>query len=419
MNEDVKKVNEIIREAGIKALQETDSEPEPQLTGRVEWPVTVQLGRGLEGAIACETTIGYVNGTKGWLIYRGYNIFDLAEKSSFEETSYLLLFGKLPTQQELDDFKKKLKDNMPVPKQVIDILKALPTSKTHPMSALRTAVSILGMMDETAENTTVEAEREVAIKLIAQMATLAGAVARIRKGAEPIEPDPALSHAANFLYMMTGEKPDPVLERIMDVSLILHADHGMNASTFTSMVVNSSLSDMYSSISAGIGSLKGPLHGGANERVLYDLEEIGSPENVEPWFRKARETKRKVMGFGHRVYKAYDPRARILKPLADMLSARDPENRKLFEIAVKLDDIVCSELGKEKKIFPNVDFYSGIVYRSMGIETAMFTPIFAVSRVSGWTARVLEYLAENRIFRPRAVYVGPIKQDYVPIEQRG
>ena len=204
----------------------------------------------------------------------------------------------------------------------------------------------------------------------------------------------------------------------MDVALILHADHGMNASTFTTMVVNSSLSDMYSSISAGIGSLKGPLHGGANERVLYDLDEIGSPENVEPWFRKARETKRKVMGFGHRVYKAYDPRARILKPLADMLSERNPEHRKLFEIAVKLDDIVCAELGKEKKVFPNVDFYSGIVYRAMGIETPMFTPIFAVSRVSGWTARVLEYLAQNRIFRPRAVYVGPIKQDYVPIEQR-
>ena len=414
----MKEIDEIIREAGEKATRETDTEPEPTLVGELKWPAEVSLKPGLEGAIACGTTIGYVNGTKGWLIYRGLNIFDLAEKSSFEETSYLLLFGKLPKQQELDDFKQKLAKYMPINKTVLDVLKRTPTAKTHPMSALRTGVSVLGTLDENAEDSSVENETEISIKLIAQMATLAGIVARLRNGQEPVEPDPALSHAANFLYMMTGEKPDPMVERIMDVSLILHADHGMNASTFTTMVVNSSLSDMYSSIVAGIGSLKGPLHGGANERVLYDLEEIGSPDNVEPWFAKARETKRKVMGFGHRVYKAYDPRARILGPLGEMLAEKDPAIKKTCEIARKLDGIVCSQLGVEKKIFPNVDFYSGIVYRALGIETAMFTPIFAVSRISGWTARVLEYLAANRIFRPRAIYTGPIKADYAPIDQR-
>ena len=414
----MQEVNKLIREAAEKAARETDAEPEPQLVGEVTWPVEVKIGRGLEGALACTTKVGYVNGSKGWLIYRGYNIFDLAEYSSFEETSYLLLYGKLPTKQELDEFNKKLVANRAVDKAVIDVLKMIPTAKTHPMSALRTAVSVLGTLDEKAEETTVEAEREVAIKLIAKMATIAAAIARIRQGREPVEPDSSLSHAGNFLYMMTGEKPDATYERIMDVALILHADHGMNASTFTTMVVNSSLSDMYSSVVGGICSLKGPLHGGANERVLYDLEEIGDPSNVEAWFKKARETKRKVMGFGHRVYKAYDPRARILGPLAKLLSEKDPANKKLYETAVKLDAIVCKELGVEKKVFPNVDFYSGIVYRSMGIETAMFTPIFAVSRVAGWTARALEYLAENRIFRPRAVYTGPVKADYVPIDKR-
>jgi len=414
----MKEISEIIRQAGEKAARETDAEPEPSFVGELKWPVDVSLKPGLEGAITCGTTIGYVNGAKGWLVYRGLNIFDLAEKSNFEETSYLLLFGKLPKRQELDAFRERIMRHMPINGTVLDILRRTPTVKTHPMSALRTGVSVLGMLDENAEDTTVEAETEVSVKLIAQMATISGMIARLRRGQEPLEADPSLSHAGNFLYMMTGTKPDPVAERIMDVSLILHADHGMNASTFTTMVVNSSLSDMYSSVVAGIGSLKGPLHGGANERVLYDLEEIGSPDNVEPWFKKARETKRKVMGFGHRVYKAYDPRARILGPLAEMLAEEDPAMRTTCEIAKRLDAIVCKELGVEKKIFPNVDFYSGIVYRALGIETPMFTPIFAVSRISGWTARVLEYLADNRIFRPRAMYTGPIRADYVPMADR-
>ncbi len=413
-------INAIIRQAAEKAAQETDAEPEPTLVGELNWPVEVSLKPGLEGAIACGTKIGYVNGSKGWLIYRGYNTFDLAEKSTFEETSYLLLFGKLPNQKELDEFKEKLRKHMPIHEGTLNALKQVPAGEAHPMSSLRTAVSILGLYDKESlkGDPTVENETDISIKLIAQLPTLAGIVARMRQGKDAVQPDPSLSHAGNFLYMMTGEKPDPIAERIMDISLILHADHGMNASTFTAMVINSSLSDVYSTIAGAIGSLKGPLHGGANERVLYDLDEIGSPDNVDAWFARARETKRKVMGFGHRVYKAYDPRARILGPLAAMLVEQDPEMKKLYQTAKKLDDIVCTQLGVEKKIFPNVDFYSGIVYRALGIETAMFTPIFAVSRVSGWCARFLEYLATNRIFRPRAVYTGDIKEDYVPVDQR-
>ncbi|MCG8604437.1 citrate synthase/methylcitrate synthase [bacterium] len=411
-------VNELIRSAAVKAAAETDDLPEPGLTSDIEWPIDAKLGKGLEGAISNTTRIGYVNGTKGWLVYRGYNCFDLAEKSTFEETTYLLLFGKLPTSAELSGFKQKLVGYREVPAEVLDILKRTMTASTHPMSALATGVSLLGMMDESANDTTVEGESEIATKLTAQLATLAGAIARIREGQPPISPDVELSHAGNFLYMMTGQRPDDTLERMMDVSLILHADHGMNASTFTSMVVNSSLSDMYSSIVAGIASLKGPLHGGANERVLYDLEEIGNPDKVTDWFQNARATKRKVMGFGHRVYKAYDPRARILGPFADLMTTKHPEYRTLYEIAVKLEEAVCSELGEEKKIFPNVDFYSGLVYKAMGIDAGMFTPIFAVSRIAGWTARTLEYLEDNRIFRPRAVYVGPTKSEYVAIEDR-
>ena len=221
--------------------------------------------------------------------------------------------------------------------------------------------------------------------------------------------------------MITGERPydiSPIAERVMNLALILHADHGMNNSTFTGITINSSLSDMYSSIVGAIGSLKGPLHGGANERVLYMLEEIGNINKVEDWYNDAIETKRKFMGFGHRVYKAYDPRARILKPVAKMLAEEHNDFMKLFDIASKLDDLVCNNLGKKKKIFPNVDFYSGLVYRSLGIKSAMFTPIFAVARIVGWTARILEYLENNRIMRPRAVYTGQLNKKYVTLEKR-
>lgn len=411
-------IKEIIRKAKEIAYQETDSEPEPSLTGSLEWPVKCEVKPGLDGAIAGATEIGYVNGPKGWLLYRGLDTFDLSEHSNFEETSYLLLYGKLPTASEFAAFDKKLKSYRTLPEPVRQALQVLPIRDCHPMASLRTLVSILGMMDPKEDDTSVANETEISIKLLAQLATLTGAISRIRADAQPLDPDPSLSLAADLVRMMTGKAPSEEDARVMDICLILHADHGTNASTFASMVVNSSLSDMYSSIVAGIGSLKGPLHGGANEAVLADLEEIGSPDNVDAWYDRARESKRKVMGFGHRVYKAYDPRARVLHPLADLLTQRDPENRNLYEIAVRLESRVVGDLGKEKGIFPNVDFYSGLVYSAMGIDKAMFTPIFAVSRMAGWGARTLEYLKDNRIFRPRAVYVGPIRVDYAPIQER-
>ncbi len=413
-----REVDELIRQAAEKAARETDSEPEPGLTEEVNWPIQVELQRGLAGAISNTTQIGYVNGAKGWLIYRGYNCFDLAEKSSFEETCYLLLYGRLPNSSELSSFNEKLKKYRAVPQSVLDVLRMIPTKSSHPMSVLATAVSMLGNLDARSEDTSVENETEISLKLISQMATLAGAIGRIRQGKEPVAPNPELSHAGNFLYMLTGSVPDEMSERIMDVSLILHADHGMNASTFTTMVVNSSLSDMYSSVVGGISSLKGPLHGGANEQVVLSLQEIGSVDNVASWYGKKRAAKAKVMGFGHRVYKAYDPRARIFSPIAKLMAEKNAENKTMYEIAAKLEETVVSELGEERKIFPNVDFYSGIIYKAMGINTDMFTPIFAVSRIAGWTARALEYLEDNRLFRPRAVYTGPTKIDYTPATER-
>ena len=257
-------------------------------------------------------------------------------------------------------------------------------------------------------------------QLISSLATIAAAVARLRKGSLPIAPDPTLSHAANFIYMLTGRRPDPVEERVMDIALILHADHGMNASTFASMVVASTLSDIYMAVGAGIAALNGPLHGGANEKVIHMLKDIGGPSKVKSWYKKALSKKEKIMGFGHRVYKAYDPRARVLGPLAKYLveARADKASQDLFKTAQELEKEIVPTLGATKKIFPNVDFYSGIVYSCLGISSENFTPIFAASRVSGWTARVMEYLENNRIFRPRAMYTGPFNRKYTSIDKR-
>jgi citrate synthase len=388
---------------------------QPKYVGKMEWPVSVQLNKGLEGAITNETEIGYVDGEKGWLVYRGYNIFDLADHSTYEETAYLLLFGKLPTRQQLDEFKQKLVSYRRVPGKVIDVLKTT-CKNTHPMSALRTGVSVLGNLDLDADKGTLESETEVSIKLITQMATIAAAVARIRKGLKPIDPDASLDHTANYMLMTTGEKPDAFTEKVMDIAMILHADHGMNNSTFTTMCIHSTLSDMYSAIVGGIGSLKGPLHGGANEQCLAELLKIKDEEDAVRYVKECIAQKKKIMGFGHRVYKAYDPRARILGKFSQEITEKMGMGH-LYRIAKKVEDEVIAAYG-EKGIFPNVDYYSGTVYYAFGIEPAMFTPIFAVSRIAGWCARVLEYITINRIFRPRAMYVGPRDLQYVPIDQR-
>jgi citrate synthase len=388
---------------------------EKEFVGKIDFPVKCDVGKGLEGAIACNSQIGYVNGQEGRLCYRGLSIEDLVKNSSYEETAYLLLFGKLPTKSELDEFSGKLTASRDVPKSIIDFLKVLPKD-THPMDALITAISALAGFDEQSQAMTLESEKEVAIRIISRIATLTAAISRIRKGEEVIGPKKDINHAENFVYMITGEVDEEMVSAI-DKSLIIHADHGLNASTFTCMVIHSSLSDLYGTIAGGIASLKGPLHGGANERVIKMLMEIGSPENVEEWYKKERQLHHKIPGFGHRVYHAYDPRARIYKEYCHKVASTD-DVKNLLTTAEKLEEVEIRELGAEKGIFPNVDFYSGIVYTALGLEPALFTPLFAVSRVAGWTARVLEYMPENRIFRPRAEYFGPLKEEYIPIEER-
>ena len=376
----------------------------------------VEFKRGLEGAITNETRIGYIDGEKGWLVYRGYNIEDLAEHSTFEETSYLIIYGRLPTRADLARWTDRLVPARPIPGYLIDALRKLP-KEAHPMAALRTAVSILGCHDPQADRADVANCERIGVDLIAKMATIAAAVMRMRNGQEPIPADPKLSHAANFLYMCTGKVPDDFSARVMDANLVLHVDHGMNASTFTAMVIASSLSDLYSAICGGIGSLKGPIHGGANEEVMKMLLEVGGPDKAEAWVRKAIAEKRKISGFGHRVYKAYDPRAKVLGKFSERITKLYGQER-LYQTAKEIEGLVIPALGG-KGIFPNVDFYSGTIYYSMGFDYAMYTPIFMVGRIPGQVARVMEYLPDNRIFRPRAVYVGDLNLTYVPIEQRG
>ncbi len=374
------------------------------------------FSKGLDGVISNTTKIGYVDGQAGRLFYRGYDIRDLAEHSTYEETAYLLLYGNLPNLKELTDFSEKLMSYRALPPDVLKRIVDLPCP-CHPMSMLRTGISLLECMTDTCRTAEdIESKREEGIKLIAQMATLTAEIARLLKHQAPIPPDPNLSHASNFLYMLNGKKPEPLVARVMDLALILHADHGMNASTFASMVVASTLTDLYSAITAGIASLKGPLHGGANERVIQMLTSFGSVQEAESYVERAVANKEKIMGFGHRVYKTYDPRARIFQRYARDVTEMTG-NRRLFEIAQAVEKRV-TEAYAQKGIFPNVDFYSGLIYHCLGVDKGIFTPIFAVGRIAGWVARIIEYLEDNRLFRPRAVYVGPHDLTYLPMEKR-
>ncbi|MCU0665420.1 MAG: citrate/2-methylcitrate synthase [Myxococcota bacterium] len=465
MFQDLEAINRLIVQTVTEARHESArTSIEPTFHQDVQWPVQCSIGPGLEGAIACKSKVGYVNGGQGRLVYRGYDVVDLCLKSNFEEVSYLLLHGRLPSGAEVREFKERLVQYRHVPK-TLRTLVSFPIERMNPMAALRLGTNLmrqeftfadvakLTRSDSSAISSdedsmamevppwgdnhaiyefprskggTTKPKRAAAeaagiescYHLIAGVSTLAAAISRIRDGHLPIEPDPELGHTANYLYMMTGRRPTPFEERILDVALILHADHGMNASTFASMVVASTLSDIYFSVGSGIAALNGPLHGGANEDVLIMLQEIGDATAVPQWYERAKREHRKVTGFGHRVYKTYDPRARILGPLAKHLAATSPALNPMLETAMALEDAVLGDLGAEKKIYPNVDFYSGLVYECLGIPRDMFTPTFAVSRVAGWTARVTEYLENNRIFRPRAVYTGPFGLEYVPIEER-
>ncbi|HEY8346072.1 MAG TPA: citrate synthase [Symbiobacteriaceae bacterium] len=368
---------------------------------------------GLEDVIAGTSDICFIDGREGRLVYCGYDINDLAKYSTFEETVFLLYHKRLPTKAELQEFDAKLKASRAVPQEVLQIMKMMPPT-THPMAALRTAVSALGNFAPDAEENSWEAQVETCIKLTAQMATLVAAWERIRNGKEPVAPRMDLSHAANFLYMLRGEEPDPFEARVFDVALILHADHELNASTFSARVTISTLTDIYSAITSAVGTLKGPLHGGANERVMRMEMEIGDISRAEQWIKDALAQKKKIMGFGHRVYRTKDPRAYILESLAEEVGRR-AGNTKWFEMTRVIEQTVL----REKGLYPNVDLYSGAAYYVMGIPIDLFTPIFAVSRIAGWTAHILEQLANNRIIRPRAEYTGPERLQYVPLEERG
>ncbi len=458
-------IKKVITKAIEEARREIGGVPVPPVRGKLKWPIQCTVGPGLEGAIACESQVGFVNGSQGSLVYRGYDVLELCGHSTFEEVSYLLVHGRLPTRTQLHRFEKKLADFRRIP-TTLRLLMGFPIEKMNAMAALRLGTNMMRQefthLDEMESrrdpDTAISADEDSipmevpplgeehaiyefrkgkvlksdrsekamaeaagiasATHLIAGTATIAAAVARIREGLMPLEPDPELSHAANYLYMITGQRPTSTEEKIMDIALILHADHGMNASTFASLVVASTLSDMYMSISSGVAALNGPLHGGANERVIQMLEEIGNPRDAKAWYEATRAQGRKIPGFGHRVYKRYDPRARVLGPIAKHLTGRSDRARRLLETAQELERVVIADLGPEKGIYPNVDFYSGLVYACLGIPAYLFTPTFAVARVAGWTARVLEYLKNNRIFRPRAIYTGRTNKQYVPLDKR-
>ncbi|MDR7000883.1 citrate synthase [Neobacillus niacini] len=368
--------------------------------------------RGLEGIVATTSSISSI--IDDTLTYVGYDIDDLAKNASFEEVIYLLWHRQLPTTEQLEELKKELSENSALPQEVIEHFKMYPIQKVHPMAALRSAVSLLGLYDDEADVMNEDANYRKAIRLQAKMPTIVATFARVRKGLEPVAPRTDLSFAANFLYMLTGKEPQPIAIEAIDKALVLHADHELNASTFTARVCVATLSDVYSGVTAAIGALKGPLHGGANEAVMKMLSDIGTIENVEPYIRGKLEKKEKIMGFGHRVYRQGDPRAKHLREMSKKLTELTGEPF-WYDMSVKIEGIVTGE----KKLPPNVDFYSASVYHSLGIDHDLFTPIFAVSRVSGWLAHILEQYENNRLIRPRAEYTGPGMQKYIPIEQRG
>lgn len=371
--------------------------------------------KGLEGVVAAETELSFIDGEKGVLEYVGIDIDSLARHSTFEETVFLLWNKRLPKKSELDAFNKDLREHYPLPAEIMTLLRQMPKN-AQPMHMLRTMVSAMGMVDKDPNSIDLNVYRRKATALLAQTPTIIAAFDRLRRGLEPVAPDKSLSFAANFLYMLNGEKPTPTMERAFDACMILHADHGLNASTFTSLVITSTLSDFYSSMSGAIGALRGPLHGGANEGVMIMLREIGSIEKVEPFMKDALANKKKIMGFGHRVYKAYDPRAKYLKTLAEQL-AKDTGNTDLYAMSKKIEDVMHDAVAA-KGIYPNVDFYSATMYHSIGLKLDLFTPMFAMSRISGWAAHNLEQLSDNRLIRPKAAYVGPHGVKYVPLNER-
>ncbi|HMJ08913.1 MAG TPA: citrate synthase [Pyrinomonadaceae bacterium] len=367
---------------------------------------------GLRGVVAAQSAIGDVNGDEGKLIYQGYDIHDLAEHSTFEEVIFLLWNGRLPKQDEFSDLQAKIRENYQVPAEVMEMMKRFPKD-ADPMDVLRTSVSSLDFYDKEGHGTDREHAMKAAIKITGQIGTLAAAWDRIRNGKDVIAPDQSLCIAENFLYMLRGEKADADEARMFDIALILHADHELNASTFTTRVVAGTLADMYGAVTAGIAALAGPLHGGANTNVMKMLIEIGDPSKIDAWVDKALEEKRKIMGIGHAVYKTEDPRATWLRKFSKQMGEKKGE-MKWYEMSQRIEQL----MHEKKGMFPNVDFYSASTYYLMGIPLDIYTPIFAVSRISGWTGHILEQYGNNKLIRPRAEYIGKRDLKYAPIGER-
>ncbi len=373
---------------------------------------TAASGAGLRGVVAASSSIGDVNGEQGILIYQGYDIHDLAQNSTFEEVIFLLWNGRLPQRAELEELRRSLAGCYELPAALVELMRQFPRD-AEPMDVLRTSISALDFYDAGARDTSREASLRTATRLTAQLPAIVATAARLHNGQEPVKPNPSLNIATNFLYMLKGEMPSEHDARVFDVCLLLHADHELNASTFTSRVVAGTLADMYGAVTAAIAALSGPLHGGANTNVMKMLLEIGEVEKAEQYVKDALSQKRKIMGIGHAVYKTEDPRATHLRQFSKEMGERGGET-KWHEISRRIEEIML----REKGMYPNVDFYSASTYYMMGIPLELFTPIFAVSRISGWTGHILEQYANNKLIRPRAEYTGPRGLAYVPIDER-
>ncbi len=375
----------------------------------------IEFRPGLADVPVAESAVSFIDGKRARLEYRGIAVETLAKESCFEETAWLLLQGQLPTQRQLAAFDHQLRHHRRIKYKLIDLIKCLPETG-HPMDALQAGVAAMGMFYPARDVRNEQSNWDSVVRLIAKLPTIVAAFHRLRHGDAPITPRDDLAHAANFYYMLTEQEPSPAVAKVLDACLILHAEHTMNASTFSGRVTGSTLANPYTVISSAIGTLTGPLHGGANEQVLDMLDEIGSPDNVHAWLEDAIHHKKKIMGLGHRVYKVKDPRATVLQELAEHVFV-ETGRPKLYQLAVEVERVATDLLGP-KGIYPNVDFYSGIVYLSIGIPRDLFTPIFAIARVAGWLSHWLEQLKNNRIFRPEQIYVGKHDVPYVPLEQR-
>ncbi len=376
---------------------------------------TATAGKGLEGIVAANSGVCWIDGEAGVLSYRGIDIHQLAEKSTFEETTYLLWNGRLPNELALREFSSQLALSRVLDQRIVDMLRGFPTSAT-PMEILRTAVSALSFYDADEKDNSHDANVRKAYNLTSQVPMIVAIYDRIRKGLEIVPPDRSLSHAANFLWMLNGEKPSATATRTLDIALILHADHELNASTFAARVIAATLSDIHSAVTGALGALKGPLHGGANEavmRMLFAIDKAGA--DPTEYVREMLAAKKKIMGFGHRVYKTEDPRATHLRRMSEQLG-KDSGQTKWFDYSRAIELYIKAE----KNLNANVDFYSASTYTMLGIDVDLFTPIFAISRIAGWAAHVIEQLDDNRLIRPRAEYIGPeYPSPYIPIEERG